>query len=308
MAVDDVSFDANFDEDPDPPLLPSDSYFYGYSVTEEGRHQARMQFLVAIQTYKPADGCFRPNTVIRGLHDVLPVYRETLTRWLELHEDVPKWKTGIPWLVEAQSPIFSDLWAGIKEWARKYHLIFENGPAEWVLEHVKQNLIIWAMPSLVSRWREADPQWCYLDAFVGDPRIRGEWIKIFYNPLSMTHEDARAEFDRQIEETDARAVQLGARPTAGLVKHPSSGRFYDENGKVLKIPRHVEWFMRRQVCGESFQDIVNELPLRGKDNPKGYDDPDAAVRRACRDIARLIGLTPRQDKPGPKGKHSRLGK
>jgi len=112
----------------------------------------------------------------------------------------------------------------------------------------------------------------------------------------MTRENARAQLDRQIEAMDSLAAELGARSKSGSVKRQSR-RCYDERGKVLKMPRRAEWFVRKQICGESSENISNESPAT-------YKDPDA-VRDACREFSKLIGLTLRRDKPGPNkgGKH-----
>jgi hypothetical protein len=292
------------DEGYDSSTLPAEKFFWGDVVTDEGQqHQARMWFLLAIETYKPARGFCRPNDVIRRLRDdVLPIFSEALARWLELNRDVHRWRTGIPWRDERDNPIFSDLWSGIEKWARQYNLTFQNRPAEWILAAADANLGLWMIDDFHPRGGEADLQWRDLDAFeTGRREIKGEWLNVFYNPESMRAEDAHADLERQIQAVQARAVEFGARSTSGLVKAKASRRFYDEKGEVLKIPLSVEWFVRKQICGQRFDSIARGLPPSRK-------DPVAAVQAACREFANLIELTPRRDKPGPKGKHSQLGK
>ena len=204
-------FDSNFDEDYDSTTLPQDAVLLGHFVTDKRQHQARIWLLLAIESYKPTRrGFLRPSEIIQGLHDILPAYRDAVAKWLKVNEDVPRWKTGIPWLYGRKNPLFSDLRALIEAWALKYNLTFENCPAEWILEHAKQNLEIWEDPSNSPNWKDGSPHWGYLDNFVGEPQIRGdepqirgEWIAVFYNPLSMTHRDAQAQFDDQIKEIDA---------------------------------------------------------------------------------------------------------
>jgi hypothetical protein len=289
-------FDPNFDYDSS--ILPTNGPFWGELVADNGQHQARTWFLVGIETYKPTGGLFSPNVMIRELRDgVLPIYCYALTRWLERNADVPKYKTGIPWLEERGSPIFADLWDGIEKWARTYKLTIENRPAEWILAAADANLTLWADGSFY-----ANPQWLCLDRFeTGRLKIKGERLEVFYNPESMRAEDAHADLDRQIQDIHGRAEKLGARSTSGMVKRPSSRRFYDETGEILEIPQHVEWFVRRQVCGDSLDTLAHELPST-------YEEPNKAIQTACRSFAKLIGLTPRRDKPGPKGKHLKLGK
>jgi len=169
MTVDDRNFDSNIDEDPDPPILPFESYYHGDFVIDEGRQQARLWFLVAIETYKSTPGVLRPNEVIRRLRDdILPVFRKAHGEWIKLNPDVPEWKTGIPWLKQRDSPIFSALWSGIEWWARRFHLTFQNRPAEWVLECAHQNLAVWAMHSRPP----TDLQWRWLDSSSSIPRSR----------------------------------------------------------------------------------------------------------------------------------------
>jgi len=293
-------FNSDLEQDNDSPTLPSDDFFWGDLVSEEGMHQARIWFLFAIESYKPARGLLRPNEVIRQLRDiVLPVFRIACTTWLNLNPDVPKWKTGIPWLNERGNPIFADLWAGIEEWARQHRLTFQDAPAEWILTLAHANLTLWTM---LSYRPEAELRWASLgDAFeTGSRAIRGEWLKVFYNPESMRAEEAHAELDRQIQAAQGRAAKFGARSTLGLVKSPPGTLRNDDSGNPIKMPLYGEWFVRRQVCCESFDSIAKEL--------QGYEDPHMAIQSACRDFAKLIGLTPRRDKPGPKGKHPRLGK